>query len=85
MQLEIQKWGNSAAIRLSKTLLKQIETVIGEKVNAEVKDGELILRPVQSGPEYSLDELLASCTKARIKLDKEDKAWFDGASVGKEF
>jgi antitoxin component of MazEF toxin-antitoxin module len=59
--------------------------VIGEKVDAEVKDGELILRPVHAGPEYSLDELLANCTRARIKLDKEDKAWLDDVSVGKEF
>jgi len=85
MQLEIQKWCNSAAIRLSKTLLRQIETSVGEKVDVEVKDGELVLRPVHAEIQYNLDQLLSTCTKARITLDKEDRTWLDESPIGKEF
>lgn len=83
MLLQIQKWGNGAAIRLNKALLKQISSDIGGRVEAEVIDGGIFLKPVR-GPEYSLRELLASCTKENVRLDEQDKVWSDDNSEGKE-
>ena len=83
MELEIQKWGNSAAIRINRALLKQINAKIGVSLVAEVRNGGLFLKPVAE-PEYSLDDLLASCTKDKMRLDAEDRAWLDDAPVGKE-
>lgn len=60
-KLEIQKWGNSAAIRLNKGILKPI-----------------------AAPNYSLDELLETCTKDNIVMDNEDREWLQSTSVGKE-
>ena len=83
MELEIQKWGNSAAIRLNKALLKQVSSGIGGKVEAEVKNGGIFLKPIK-GPAYTLDELLKTCTKENVRLDREDEEWLNDAPQGKE-
>ena len=81
--IEIQKWGNSAAIRLNKGLLQQVSCEIGSKVEAVVKDGGVFLKPV-TAPVYTLDELLDTCTKKNTRLDDEDKAWLASSPMGKE-
>jgi antitoxin component of MazEF toxin-antitoxin module len=83
MELEIQKWGNSAAIRLNQSLLRQIKAGIGVSLVVEVRNGGLFLKPAPA-PQYSIEDLLASCTKAKMRLDDEDQVWLDAAPVGKE-
>jgi antitoxin component of MazEF toxin-antitoxin module len=83
MELEIQKWGNSAAIRLNQSLLRQIKVGIGGSLVAEVRNGGLFLKPVTE-PRYSLEDLLSTCTRAKMRLEEEDREWLDDASVGKE-
>jgi len=83
MELEIQKWGNSAAIRINKALLGQINAKIGVSLVAEVRNGGLFLKPVTE-QRYSLSELLSTCTKDMTRLDDEDREWLDEAPVGKE-
>jgi antitoxin component of MazEF toxin-antitoxin module len=83
MELEIQKWGNSAAIRLNQSLLRQIKAGIGVSLVVEVRNGGLFLKPAPE-PQYSIEDLLASCTKAKMRLDDEDQVWLDAAPVGKE-
>ncbi|TXI46423.1 AbrB/MazE/SpoVT family DNA-binding domain-containing protein [Methylophilus sp.] len=55
MRLKIQKWGNSAAIRLPRTLLSQIGATIGDVVEIDAKAFKL------SRPTYKLDDLIAMC------------------------
>jgi hypothetical protein len=38
MRLKIQKWGNSAAIRLPRTLLSKIDATIGDVVEIDADD-----------------------------------------------
>jgi len=83
MQLKIHKWGNGAAIRLNKALLKQISSGVGENVEAEVKNGGLFIKPVKR-PEYTLDEILASCTREKMQLEPEDEQWLNDKPKGKE-
>jgi len=83
MELKIQRWGNSAAIRINQALLKQINAKVGVSLVAEVRNGGLFLKPA-TGPQYSLESLLVDCTKARMRLDEEDLVWLDDASVGEE-
>jgi len=83
MQSRIQKWGNSAAIRINRALLKQINAKVGASLVAEVRNGGLFLKPALE-PQYSLEDLLASCTKAKMRLDAEDRTWLDDTPVGKE-
>jgi len=83
MKLSIQKWGNGAAVRIQRALLQQIKCDIGESLEVEVVDGGLFLRPARE-PEYSLDDLLASCTPEKVTLNDEDKEWLDDEPVGRE-
>ena len=82
--VEIQKWGNSAAIRLNKALLKQVSSDIGSKFEVILKDGGLFLKPVKE-PSYDLEELLQTCTKENTRLDEEDQAWLNARPRGEEF
>jgi len=83
MKLSIQKWGNGAAVRLQRPLLRQIQCEIGETLEVEVVDGGLFLRPTKK-PEFSLDELLATCTPDRVGLSEEDREWLEDSPQGKE-
>jgi antitoxin MazE len=82
-KLEIQKWGNSAAIRLNKGILKQVSCEIGSTFEAIVQDDGIFLKPI-AAPNYSLDELLESCTKDNITIDNDDREWLQSTPVGKE-
>jgi antitoxin MazE len=43
----IQKWGNSQGLRLSKTLLSDVEIAVGDAVDVAVHKGALIVTPVR--------------------------------------
>ena len=83
MELKIQNWGNSAAVRLSQVLLKQINVKIGESLDVEVQEGRLILKP--SEPAYTMEELLDGCTEENMRPTNEDKRWLNASPVGREF
>jgi antitoxin ChpS len=59
MELSIQKWGNSAAVRLPSTLLSQLGVSLGDRLSAEMKPEGLVLRPARKS--YSLADLMAQC------------------------
>jgi antitoxin ChpS len=81
IELSIQKWGNSAAIRLPAPLLSQLNLHLGDKVTAKICNEGLMLIPVKK--RYSLDELLAQCdTQAQPPQDVA--AWLDAPAVGDE-
>ncbi|WP_148130184.1 AbrB/MazE/SpoVT family DNA-binding domain-containing protein, partial [Aerococcus loyolae] len=44
MPLTINKWGNSSAIRLPKQLLEELNLSQGDKLDYQVKDGQLIIK-----------------------------------------
>lgn len=82
MKLIIKKWGSSAAIRLNKSILSQLNVEVGGTLSAEVNDGCLILTPAE--PVYSIEELIAGSTKKSVALNDEDRQWLYAAPVGKE-
>jgi len=55
--MQLQKWGNSAAVRLPKELLKQMNWEIGDTVLPEIQNGQLVLKSVKR-PRYRLQDLL---------------------------
>lgn len=55
--LRLQKWGNSAAVRLPSAMLKQLDLKIGDVLETEIRNGELVVRAVRR--RYRLDDLLA--------------------------
>ena len=77
MNVEIQKWGNSGAIRLPATIMKQMNVALGDQLDLTAEDGRIVLVP--AAREYRLDELVAGITKANLH-----PAVDFGAPVGRE-
>jgi antitoxin MazE len=75
--LEIQKWGNSSAVRLPSSVLKQVNVHLGDRLVLHVHKGKIVLEPAPR--EYTLDELVAGITAAN-----RHEAVESGAAVGRE-
>ena len=61
----IQKWGNSLAVRIPSVLAGQLKVGDGAKVELNVRNGELVMRPVQT-QKLSLRELLKDCKPSQL-------------------
>jgi antitoxin MazE len=60
MTTTIQKWGNSLALRIPKSVANQLEVAEGDLLQMTVQGHALTLRP--EPPHYDLDQLLAGIT-----------------------
>lgn len=58
MTLKIVRWGNSAALRIPRTILNQLSTEIGRDLDVKMDGGRLVLEPVKP----SLSQLLSQIT-----------------------
>lgn len=78
MKVKIQKWGNSASIRLSPYLLTQLNVKIGDSISVESSPGKLTL----STPKlrYKLEDLLAQMPDGFPKIEE----WENMPSIGRE-
>jgi antitoxin MazE len=77
MQVEVVKWGNSCAVRLPAAALKEVQIVLGDRLELKTEDGKIVLEPTQR--EYRLEDLLSGITK------KNRHATADfGAPMGRE-
>ncbi|GGA99756.1 multidrug transporter MatE [Brucella endophytica] len=47
-ELRIAKWGNSAAIRLPKAVLDELDLKLGQTVEVTVEDGKAVIEPAKS-------------------------------------
>ena len=58
---QVSRWGNSLAIRLPRTILKDAGVQEGDRLSLDLaKDGAIVIRSTRR--EYSLDELVAGIT-----------------------
>ena len=78
MQIKIQKWGNSLAIRIPKSFAKQIKIDQGSFVDLSTEKGKLIAEPLDE-KEFSLEQLLNGVTEQ----NRHDEIDF-GNTIGKE-
>jgi antitoxin MazE len=78
MQAVIRKWGNSPALRLPTTLLKEAGYQLEQKVELLVSDGRIIIQPREK-VEYDLEALVSGITATNA----HEEASF-GPPVGKE-
>jgi Growth regulator len=78
MQARIQKWGNSLAVRIPKTLAAEAQLTQEAVVELAVVKGKLIIAPIKK-QKYKLEELVSKITDEN--LHKED-IW--GPAVGSE-
>ncbi|MNN47950.1 Antitoxin ChpS [compost metagenome] len=83
MQVKIQQWGNSAAIRLPAAVLKQMRLGVGSTLSLDTTGETMVLKPVRSKPKYTLEELMAQCDLSAP--EPEDMAdWNAMRPVGRE-
>ena len=74
----VQKWGNSLAVRIPSALAGQLNVGDGSEVDLEVRDGELVVRPVRR-QELSLRDLLKDCKPSQLHGEVDF-----GEDVGRE-
>lgn len=60
MRVEVQKWGNSAALRIPAPALKDAGMQVGQSLDLRVEGGKLVIEPARE----SLEDLLAKMTPA---------------------
>lgn len=65
MQANIQKWGNSLAIRIPKILTEETGVSEGSSVEMTLENGKIILKPLHTN-KYSLNDLLKKVNKNNL-------------------
>ncbi len=80
MLAKIQRWGNSQALRLPKTILRRAHLAMGDEVELTVRNGQILVRrsEVIRG-KYKLEDLVGRIPKGH-RAKEED--W--GRPVGRE-
>jgi len=78
MRVQIQKWGNSLALRIPKSFAVESKIEQGSTVEISLESGKIIVFPV-AAPEFSLEELLAKVTPENLHGETDT-----GSSVGQE-
>ena len=78
MEAVIKKWGNSPALRLSASLMKEAQLTLDQKVSVKVLRGKIIIEPANR-KEYKLEELVAGFTTDNSHAESDF-----GKPVGKE-
>jgi antitoxin ChpS len=81
MELAIQKWGNSAAVRLPSTLLSQLGVALGDKLSADMQPEGLVLRAARKS--YSLADLMAQCDLKAVP-PADVAGWENSKPMGQE-
>lgn len=77
MKTVVQKWGNSLALRIPKSMAEHIKVKAGAPVEITEDRGHLLIKP--SPTKISLKELLA-----KVKPENLHGATKTGPAVGKE-
>ena len=81
MKLNIQKWGNSAAVRLPASMLAQLGVKVGDAFEVDVSPDAATLRVAR--PRYKLEDMLAQCSK-KARPPKDMAAWDAMVPIGRE-
>lgn len=66
----IQKWGNSLAVRIPKTVAQDIHLKTGAPVDLIVRDGKLLVEP-KATRTYQLSQLLKQISKRNLHNEVE--------------
>lgn len=61
MDVKIQQWGNSAAIRLPATVLKQMSLSSGDVLRLDASAEVMTLKPAKAKLHYRLADLMSKC------------------------
>lgn len=83
MEVKVQQWGNSAAIRLPATVLKLMKLVSGDVLKLDVSAEVMTLKPAKAKPHYQLADLMKQCDLSAPE-PAELAAWNAMKPVGRE-
>jgi antitoxin MazE len=78
MEAVIRKWGNSPALRLPKSAIKEAAFSLEQKVNLTITRGRIVIEP-SSRIEYDLEKLVGGITAKNLHAEVSF-----GKPVGKE-
>ena len=78
MKTQIQKWGNSLAVRIPKSFAHESKIQQGSTVEVSLDRGKIVVEPVFE-TEYKLKDLLDKVTRRNLHHEIET-----GSPVGKE-
>lgn len=78
MKTCVQKWGNSLALRIPKSLAVEAGLREDSPVELSLHEGKIVIQPVPRTP-ITLEELLRGVTKDNLHGE-----WQTGPAVGKE-
>ena len=68
MKSVVKKWGNSASVRIPRSLMRAAQLKLDQAVEIREEHGKLVIESIDQ-PEYNLDELLKGITsKNKHKL-----------------
>ena len=80
MLTKVQKWGNSQGLRFPREILSRAHISIGDEVDIEIHNGEIVIKPVtRIRGKYNLKDLVS---KIPDNYMSEEQNW--GSPVGKE-
>ena len=78
MRVSIEKWGNSASVRIPAAIMQAAHIDLDQVVDMREEAGRIIIEPVRQ-PEYDLAEMIGGITDE----NRHEEVEF-GAAVGKE-
>jgi len=78
MHVQVQKWGNSLALRIPKTYAKETNVRQGSAVELTLVEGKLVVTPIEKSS-YKLKNLMAHVHKDNIHGEQDF-----GPKVGSE-
>ena len=78
MRVQVQKWGNSLALRIPKPFAEEVEVSEGTVVDLRITEGKLVVTPTKR-KKVTLNQLLAKVTKSNLHEEVDT-----GPSVGRE-
>ena len=62
----LQKWGNSDGVRLPKKVIKAAKLKLDQQLVVSLKGQSIILTPVQSDDDFTLDKMLEGVTPENV-------------------
>ena len=78
MKVQIQKWGNSLALRIPKSFAIESKVKQGSVVEVSLEQGKIVVAPITE-PEFTLEDLLTKVTKRNLHQETDT-----GSALGKE-
>ena len=78
MRTKVRRWGNSLAVRISKTYADDIGIKENSRIEISLADGDLVLSPARTTT-FTLKRLLAAVTEENLHQEVET-----GPVVGNE-